>query len=275
MRRGWYFGSQEFREKLLDRLGRDGLEADRKTRKRYTRADLKDHDLELARQILAAGMECTGLAETDLTSRGGQPEERFTEYRVIAPCGGTVIRWHLHNGERVDEKTETIEISDLTKVWVDLSVNESRIDAIRTGQPVEVLFSGATPKARATVGYIDPIVDTKTRTATVRVVLDNPAGRYKPGRFVTGRIRVREDDQVVSVPADSVQLSGDQPCVFVRCEKGFELRHVTVGVSTRKEVEIREGLQAGDEVVVRGAFHLKAELARQAAGGVQGHGHAH
>ena len=42
LRRGWYFGSQRFREKLLDGLGRDGLEADRKTRKRYTRADLKD-----------------------------------------------------------------------------------------------------------------------------------------------------------------------------------------------------------------------------------------
>jgi REP element-mobilizing transposase RayT len=68
LRRGWYFGSQAFREKLLDRLGRDGLEAGRKTRKRYSQAELKDHDRDTARRIVTAGLECTGLEGEDLSS---------------------------------------------------------------------------------------------------------------------------------------------------------------------------------------------------------------
>jgi putative transposase len=68
LQRGWYFGSQAFREKLMENLGRAELDADRKTPKRYSRADLKDHDMSVARRIVKAGMECTDLQREDLVN---------------------------------------------------------------------------------------------------------------------------------------------------------------------------------------------------------------
>jgi hypothetical protein len=65
---GGYFGSQAFREKLMENLGRAGLDADRKTPKRYSRADLKDYDMLVVRRIVTAGMEYTDLQREDLVS---------------------------------------------------------------------------------------------------------------------------------------------------------------------------------------------------------------
>jgi putative transposase len=66
LRRGWYFGTQAFREKLLDRLGRSGLEAGRNTQKRYTNAEFKDHDLAVSRRIVKIGLKHLGLKPADL-----------------------------------------------------------------------------------------------------------------------------------------------------------------------------------------------------------------
>ena len=99
LRRGWYFGSQAFREKLLDRLGRAGLDADRRTRKRYTRADLKDHDLMMARHIVAAGLECTGLEPTDLAALRKNDERKALIAHVLMERTSVPQKWIVENLE--------------------------------------------------------------------------------------------------------------------------------------------------------------------------------
>jgi putative transposase len=93
LRRGWYFGSQAFREKLLDRLGRVGLDADRKTRKRYTRADLKDHEVIMARRIVAAGLECTGLEPADLAGLRKNDERKALIAHILMERTSVPQQW--------------------------------------------------------------------------------------------------------------------------------------------------------------------------------------
>ena len=97
LRRGWYFGSQAFREKLLDGLGRDGLNADRKTRKRYTRADLKDHDVQVAQRIVAAGLECAGLENTDLESLRKNDERKALIAHLLMERTSVPQKWIVEN----------------------------------------------------------------------------------------------------------------------------------------------------------------------------------
>ena len=101
LRRGWYFGSQAFREKLLDRLGRDGLDADRKTRKRYTRPDLKDHEVIMARRIVAAGLECTSLEPADLPDLRKNDERKALIAHILMERTSVPQQWivdHLAMG---------------------------------------------------------------------------------------------------------------------------------------------------------------------------------
>jgi len=101
LRRGWYFGSQAFREKLLDRLGRKDLDADRKTRKRYTRADLKDHELLMAGRIVAAGLECMCLESVDLTDLRKNDERKAMIAHILMERTSVPQQWivdHLAMG---------------------------------------------------------------------------------------------------------------------------------------------------------------------------------
>jgi len=216
-----------------------------------------------------------GLKIADLETLSSEPEEDFTIYRMVAPFDGTVISKHLALGEVVDETSEVFVIADLRNVWVDLVINETNIGSVQAGQLAEVSLIDGQSKVQASIHYVDPIVDPKTRTAVVRATLDNTSGRYKPGRFVRGRIRVGGADSALKIPAAAVQLIDDHTIVFVKCPEGFEVRPVTLGMSNNNEVEIVDGLTSGDEVVTENAFHLKAELEKQAAGAGGGHGHVH
>lgn len=221
-----------------------------------------------ARQKLLA----LGLTKQEVDELPTQPEEAFTAYSMSAPFDGTIIRKHIVLGEVVDDTSETFIIADLSTVWVDLQINQWDIGAVRTGQPGEVFLDQGTTGIRSEVIYVDPILDPATRMAAVRMELDNAEYRYRPGTFVTGRIGIQSRGQGIVVPVDAVQSINDQACVFVKVDGGFALRYVVLGQKQTDRAEILRGLDNGEQVVVGNAFHLKAELTKQA---VSGHGHVH
>ena len=216
-----------------------------------------------------------GLGTADIDRLAKQPAETFTSYQIKAPFDGTIIGKHIVLGEVVGDSSEVFVMADLSTVWVDLLVNQRQISSVRVGQQASVLPEGASRPASGEVGYIGSVVDAKTRTAVVRAVLNNGDGRYRPGVFATGRIKVKQAGEVVVVPSASVQTVNDQACVFVKDGDAFVLRYVTTGMTDRGRIEIVSGVNAGDEIVTQNAFHLKAELAKQAGGGQAGHGHVH
>lgn len=221
-----------------------------------------------ARQKLLA----LGLTKEEVDQLPIQPEEAFTTYAMVAPFDGTIIRKHIVLGEIVDDSSEVFVIADLRTVWVDLSVNQNDIATVAVGQPAEIFCGSDSSVVRGEVSYVDRILDAETRMATVRTELANRQGQYRPGTFVTGRIGVGSGGQGIIVPAPAVQIVNDEPCVFVQTAGGFALRYVTVGQRDEDEVEILSGVDVGEQIVTRNAFHLKAELTKQA---VSGHGHVH
>jgi cobalt-zinc-cadmium efflux system membrane fusion protein len=221
-----------------------------------------------ARQKLLA----LGLTKQLVDGLSAQPEEAFTAYPVTAPSNGTIIRKHIVLGEVVGDAAETFVIADMNTVWVDLNVNQKDIGPIRVGQLGELFQDNATSNIRSKVSYVDRVLDPITRTAVVRMEVDNTEGQHRPGTFVTGRIGIQSRDQGIVVPADAVQIVNDQSCVFVKTTEGFTLRYITIGRKDTDSVEILSGVDGGEQVVTRNGFHLKAELTKQA---VSGHGHVH
>ncbi len=221
-----------------------------------------------ARQKLLA----LGLSATAVDELPSQPEDAFTAYAMTAPFDGVIIQKHIVLGEVVDDASETFVIADMGTVWVDLRVNQQDIQFIRPGQIGEVFLNGAAEGVRSEVIYVDRILDSTTRMAVVRLTLDNTEEQYRPGTFVTGKIGVQSTGQALVVPKDAVQNVNDQTCVFVETKEGFALRYVTLGHKDMDQVEILSGVDAGEHIVIRNAFHLKAELTKQA---VSGHGHVH
>ncbi|NQV33762.1 MAG: efflux RND transporter periplasmic adaptor subunit [Phycisphaeraceae bacterium] len=221
-----------------------------------------------ARQKLLA----LGLSTQTVDDLPSQPEDTFTAYSMIAPFDGVIIQKHIVLGEVVDDTSETFVIADMGTVWVDLRVNQQDITSIKTGQMGEVFVGKTAEGVRSEVIYVDQILDPTTRMGVVRMELDNTEDQYRPGTFVTGRIGLQSAGKAVVVPKDAVQNVNDQTCVFINTPEGFALRYVTLGHKDADQVEILSGVDNGEQIVTRNAFHLKAELTKQA---VSGHGHVH
>lgn len=192
-----------------------------------------------------------------------------------APIGGTVVRRDVMLGETVsagDAGSATLfTIADDSVVWADIGVYKQDISRIREQAPVVLKSDDGEVLAESTVAFILPIINETSRTATARVILDNPEGTLRPGQFVTADISVGKSQPVLRVPLASVQTVENKASVFVPVEGGFMPQLVTIGSESGGYVEIRSGLRAGDRFVSEGAFTLKAQLEKDAFG--DGHGH--
>ncbi|HVU01597.1 MAG TPA: efflux RND transporter periplasmic adaptor subunit [Polyangiaceae bacterium] len=183
-----------------------------------------------------------------------------------APIDGTVVSRKVTLGQAVERATDAFEVANLGKLWVLLDLYEKDLRNVHVGQDVELRSDGAPGEVfRARVGYVNPLIDERTRTAGVRIEIEHFDGRLRPGQFVTARLvgdQRHAPDDVLAVPRKAVQSVDGKSILFRRAGAGFEAVPVEIGASSGELVEIRSGVVAGDEVAVEGAFLLKSELLR-------------
>lgn len=194
-------------------------------------------------------------------------------HALRAPFRGTILEKHITRGEKLGDDANAFTVADLTTVWVNLSAYQKDLPYLRPGQDVVVSAGGNVPAAKAKIAFVAPLVDEKTRTALVRVVLPNADGRWRPGLFVDATVGAGESAVGVLVPKAAVQQVENRPVVFVPTAEGFETKPIRVGRSSATHVEVLAGLAAGDRYVAKGAFELKAELVTTGLGAHAGHGH--
>ncbi len=193
------------------------------------------------------------------------------EYRILAPFGGTVIERHISLGEVLEANAPAFLVADLSTVWVDLNVYRPELPFVRQGQPVAISAGHGIPDATGEIAYLGPVVGESTRTALARVVLDNRGGLWRPGLFVSGRVTLEQVAVPVLIAREAVQELHGEPAVFVETPEGLGVRHLTLGAGDSSTVAVEQGLTPGERYVARGAFTLKAQLAK----GSFSHGHVH
>jgi len=178
-------------------------------------------------------------------------------------------------GEVVSNASDIFVVADLTTVWLDLQVHQKDVALISKGQEVIVLAKSGVSETKGVIDRVYPVINGSTRTTVARVVLDNSARQFRPGMFVTANVLVEKRSTEVVVAKSSLQSVDDITCVFVRDDHGFELRPVELGLSNDELVEVVSGLTAGETIVTKNSFRLKAELEKASGAGHAGHGHAH
>jgi cobalt-zinc-cadmium efflux system membrane fusion protein len=173
-----------------------------------------------------------------------------------------VIERDVARGQMVEPARVLFRIADLSRLW--LTVHAFERDAVRvaTGSIARVSLAALPGQAfSGTVALVGERVDPGSRTVEVRVELENSPGLFRPGMSASAWLPFGEAaSMVVAVPAAALQRVGDGWAVFLPRDEGvFEPRHVGRGRDLGGEVEIVQGLDPGETVVVEGAFLLKAE----------------
>ena len=224
-------------------------------------------ELRVAEQKLLA----LGFSQDYLEKLSFAADNHFTHYEIRAPFTGTIIYKHITQGEVLKDDSEAFIVADLRSVWVLLTAYQKDLPFLRVGQPVHIKSSQGGPETEGTVDYISPIINEALRTASLRIVLPNPDGQWRPGSFVTATIDVEGVEVPLLVPRSAIQMMEDHSVVFVETDEGFVPQPIQVGRTNPTHAEILDGLEVGQPYVAQGAFILKAQLAK----GAFGDGHAH
>ncbi|ACY16068.1 efflux RND transporter periplasmic adaptor subunit [Haliangium ochraceum] len=185
---------------------------------------------------------------------------------IRAPIGGTIIERMMSEGNYVTVGTPLYRVADLSVLWVQLDAYEDDLVLLRPGQTV-TLETSAVPGETFTgkVAFIDPVVDKRTRTARVRVVVPNREGALRPGMFVEAAVQAEADgDERLVIPATAPLFTGRRSLVYVELANAsrptYEAREVVLGPKAGDVYPVLEGLEAGERVVIHGAFALDADL---------------
>jgi len=185
-------------------------------------------------------------------------------FPVYATVSGTVTEKLLEQGDYIKQGQPLLKIANLNTVWANFDVYENQIDLFKKGQEVLVTTNAyANKEFKGKVDFIEPILNTKTRTVTLRVVLNNKNDVFKPGMFVTANIeRVsRSNDEVLTIPASAVLWTGERSVVYLKTNPDqtvFEMREVVLGNQIGNEYDVLEGLFVGNEIVTNGTFTVDA-----------------
>lgn len=208
--------------------------------------------------------------EIDGIEQTGEPRRLVT---VVAPRSGVVVNRGITVGTSVDPSTTLLTIADLSRVWVLAEVPEAGITAVRAGAIAQLDFPASGRSTfPARVEFLYPTLTDRTRTLRVRFSAANTGGGLRPGLYGTAAFEA-VGQPVITVPRDAVVDTGVQQHVFVATGDRFEPRAVTLGVQLADRVEIRSGLDVGDQIVSAGVFLLDSESRLRATGGGGGHSH--
>ena len=202
------------------------------------------------------------IPESQLTEvlKTGIPKPSFTIYAQVS---GVVTELMVNKGSHVMDGQPIFKVANLSTVWAEFDAYETTIQDIKEGQDISVVVKAIPNKIfNAKVSFIDPILNTSTRTIRVRATLNNKEDLLKPGMFVTGTIKLDTDNNTqITVPKSAVLWTGEQSLVYIKTtatSPTFIMRNVTLGRTVNDNYEIQSGLKIGDEVVTNGTFTVDA-----------------
>jgi membrane fusion protein, copper/silver efflux system len=193
---------------------------------------------------------------------------------IYAEYGGTVLEKMVSIGDHVEEGTVLYTLSDLSRVWVEFDAYESDLPLLKIGDVIQFTVSGVPGKQfEGTISFIDPVVERRTRVASVRVEVRNPEGLLKPQMFATGSVQTTSGDSEsdLVIPRSSVLWTGKRSVVYIKQSENasgggsFQMQEIVLGPSIGNSYVVKDGLTKGDEIVTNGTFTVDAaaQLARK------------
>jgi len=201
-------------------------------------------------------------SQIDDIESSGKVRENFPIYATVS---GTVTEKLAEEGDYVSQGQPLVRVSNLNTVWAMFDAYENQIAQLKVGQKITVTTNAYPDKEfEATISFIDPRLNTQSRTVSVRATLNNSAGLFKPGMFVSSKVQMSENadkQEQISVPASAVLWTGNRSLVYVKTnpdEPIFEMREVSLGAKNGDRYQILEGLENGDEIVTHGTFTVDA-----------------
>ncbi len=180
---------------------------------------------------------------------------------IHSPVKGFVVKKNALHGMHVQPGMNLYMIADLSNIWVIVDVYEYEVPWVKLGQEAEMnlsYFPGKKFKGKVT--FIDPILDSKSRTLKVRIEFANPNGDLKPEMYANVTLKSEVALKKLVIPEEAVIYAGDKTMAIVQNSSGtFDSRELDLGVKTQGYVQVLKGLTKGEKVVTSSVFLIDSE----------------
>lgn len=218
-------------------------------------------------KLLLWGMTEAQIGEVE---QSGRVKNMLTFYSKYA---GIATEVSIAEGDYVAEGSPLLRLADLRNLWAEAQLYVSDLPFLgKTGEALVEIPSISDQKLRGKVSFVNPALEASSKIVMVRAEIANPNGDYQPGMqaWMTLKGKVRN---AIAVPTNALIQGKDGATVWLKNAAGaFESRMVTMGKSNRDFTEIKAGLEAGEVVVVSGAYLLHSELVfKKGANPMAGH----
>ena len=201
-----------------------------------------------------------GIASAEVARAKAALEEaeiNLKNTRIVAPSTGIIDQRSVDAGTLVSSSAVLCRIIKADAVRVRVAVPESRIELAQVGREAKVRVPSVSVEATGNVERVSPTVNPATQTSQVELNVANPDGKLRPGMSADVEFVINEKPDALVVPAEAVQRTNGSSHVMRVIDGKVASIAVVAGIATDGFVEIQEGLNEGDIVVVRGQFMLQ------------------
>jgi cobalt-zinc-cadmium efflux system membrane fusion protein len=189
--------------------------------------------------------------------------QTLQSYSLKSPSKGEVTSRSVNTGNRIDAE-EILQVSDLSKVWVNLSAFPENVERLKKGQQAKIYDLHDHENTLGEISYIAPKMS-GGHIARARAIIDNKQGHWRPGMHVKADIRISTRNVPVAVKIDALQTMENKTVVFKSHNNRFETTPVEVGEKDGQWAEILSGLKVDENYVSENSFLVKADILKSGA----------
>ena len=201
-----------------------------------------------------------GVSKEDLAQAETQNVPIRPELPMRSPIAGTVVQRLVLPGQVIQAGTTlAFVISNVSTVWVQGHIYEKDLRSVHVGDVADIHSASFPETFEGTIDYVGDLIDPATRTTPVRIVTRNPRAELKKDLFVDVTIHDKSSHPALVVPTAAVLYDEQNfPFVYVQVKPGqFAERKVDIAGQRDDQIEVVNGLKAGDRIVSQGSLFLQ------------------
>lgn len=183
----------------------------------------------------------------------------INDIEIYSPINGVIIEKNVYDKSFINRGQTIFKVANLDSLWVIARVYQQNIKFVFEGMKAKIFVEGYEESIQGVVDYIYPIVNSKTKTIDIRIVIDNKKYKLYPNMFIKVSLYKNKKSMLV-LPKSSILIKGSKYYVFKPINNGyFEPLMIKARQINSNEFEILDNLKLGDEVIDKILFMLDSE----------------
>lgn len=186
-------------------------------------------------------------------------EMNLEKMNIRAPFDGVIVNLpHFSKEAKVNSGTSVVTIMDYSSMLLEINLPESAINEVTVGQKAYIThYTLPKDTIMGEITELSPAISSETRTFKGKLVIDNKELLIRPGMFVKADIITESHSSTIVIPKNIVRNERNRRTVFVVDQGVARSRNVKLGLDEKNSVEVLEGLDKDDQIIVRGFETLR------------------